>query len=376
MIFEEESSRTTHQSILVDLRGRIVTGKLVPGTRLPKRTDLERHFGVSMPTVQKALDVLMRDGFVRSVRGEGTFVTPNPPHLCNYGLVFPSAYSRTRATSKFWTALERVAREIGTDESSSSTSKTGVSPRVSVYFGGEGRVDSPEYLELLAAVRNHRVAGLIYSSSPLTMYGKPLFPDFGSIPQVAFGAEQPDPSVPMVSLDHATFMSRALDLLASHGRRRVAMFHVPLHPAHRIELDALEGGLSERGMMTKPYWNQPCSYAFEASRAHAHLLGRLPANDRPDALIIRDDNLEEHVLAGLLAAGVDVGREIEVIAHCNFPTLSPRVAPARRLGFDCRDLLRKAMHLIDVQRRGDEPVPPRTLVPALFEEELISEGVI
>ena len=84
-----------HEVIARDLRQRIIAGAFRPGARLPTRSDIERDFQASMPTVQRAIDLLIRDGFVRSRHGTGTFVTERPPHLSHYGIVFP-AHWRSR----------------------------------------------------------------------------------------------------------------------------------------------------------------------------------------------------------------------------------------------------------------------------------------
>jgi len=75
--------------IVSELRRRVVEGLWVPGARLPTRRELEAEFSASMHTVQKALDDLVRDGFVYACGSRGTFVAENPPHLHHYGLIFP-----------------------------------------------------------------------------------------------------------------------------------------------------------------------------------------------------------------------------------------------------------------------------------------------
>jgi DNA-binding LacI/PurR family transcriptional regulator len=91
--------------------------------------------------------------------------------------------------------------------------------------------------------------------------------------------------------------------------------------------------------------------------------------DRPDGLIVADDNMVEHATAGLVAAGAKVGEELDVVAHCNFPWAGPTVLPLKRLGYDARTVLQTCIELIDRQRRG-ESVPAVTRIEAKFEEEV------
>lgn len=63
-----------YHQIQDDLRRRILAGAVAPGERLPGELDLTRRYGVSRPTVRQALQGLVAEGLVHSVRGRGTFV--------------------------------------------------------------------------------------------------------------------------------------------------------------------------------------------------------------------------------------------------------------------------------------------------------------
>jgi len=57
------------------IRGRVASGELAPGTRLPAILAMAGEYGVSVPTVRKALDVLKAEGLVVAVGGYGTFIS-------------------------------------------------------------------------------------------------------------------------------------------------------------------------------------------------------------------------------------------------------------------------------------------------------------
>ncbi|RZM22111.1 MAG: GntR family transcriptional regulator, partial [Pedobacter sp.] len=67
--------------IVEELRSRIVAGELNPGSRFPTRSEIEKQYGAGPTTVQRALESLRRDGFIRVHSRKGTFVADNPPHL-------------------------------------------------------------------------------------------------------------------------------------------------------------------------------------------------------------------------------------------------------------------------------------------------------
>jgi DNA-binding LacI/PurR family transcriptional regulator len=92
-------------------------------------------------------------------------------------------------------------------------------------------------------------------------------------------------------------------------------------------------------------------------------------SERPDALLILDDNLVEHATAGLIAAGVRVPEDLDVVAHCNFPWPTPSVLPLTRIGFNNTEVVRHCVDLIDAMCAG-QTVPAITEIAAVREDEV------
>jgi GntR family transcriptional regulator len=65
-------------SVRDELAGRITSGAIPPGSRLPPEPQLAEDLGVSRATLREALRSLEEDGFVTRRRGAGTFVTHRP----------------------------------------------------------------------------------------------------------------------------------------------------------------------------------------------------------------------------------------------------------------------------------------------------------
>jgi GntR family transcriptional regulator len=63
-----------YRRIQADLRERIVSGELAPGTQLATEQELMAHYEVSRATVRQALAGLVGDGLVEIRRGLGTYV--------------------------------------------------------------------------------------------------------------------------------------------------------------------------------------------------------------------------------------------------------------------------------------------------------------
>lgn len=58
-----------------DLKKKIDRGELKPGDMIPSTAQLARQYGVSHMTVRHGLELLVKDGYIESVQGKGSFVT-------------------------------------------------------------------------------------------------------------------------------------------------------------------------------------------------------------------------------------------------------------------------------------------------------------
>jgi GntR family transcriptional regulator len=70
------ASETLQSQIVRQVRARILAGELVAGTDLPSIRELARDHHVSVITVQRAYETLLREGLIHSRRGKGFFVSP------------------------------------------------------------------------------------------------------------------------------------------------------------------------------------------------------------------------------------------------------------------------------------------------------------
>ena len=348
-----------HDRIVRTIRNRIVTGNLLPGERLSVRVHIEEQFQASTVTVQRALDQLARDGFVRPDGRRGTFVAFHPPHLCNYALAFEDHPAQeNRSWTRFSAALREEATAFG------HSPHQDVPRRVRFYYDIQPHADVEDYQRLIADVQNHRLAGIIFVSLAPGIATTPLWDS--NVARVCLNAAA-EPGIVSVMTDHTAFIQKALDHLRALGRTRVAIVTAGLvEPFVKTFADQA----AARGMLTHPYWAQGPTYTTpQAVRNAVHLLFNPSQTQKPDALIITDDHLVDQAGAGLLAAGVRVPEDVAVVAQANFPFPPPSRVPTAVLGFDIRHLLTTAMDTIDSINKGHTP-PKTTLVEPIFEEEL------
>ncbi|MFD7403323.1 GntR family transcriptional regulator [Streptomyces sp. NPDC059866] len=76
MAYEVEAPK--YVRLAQTLQRRIEDGTYPPGTRVPSENQLVQAFGMSRPTVVRALELLKRDGWLESRQGYGTIVRGRP----------------------------------------------------------------------------------------------------------------------------------------------------------------------------------------------------------------------------------------------------------------------------------------------------------
>ena len=61
-----------------EIKRRVERGTYEPGSLLPSEHQLTAEFGVSRPTIVKALAILRQDGWIDTQQGKGSFVRGRP----------------------------------------------------------------------------------------------------------------------------------------------------------------------------------------------------------------------------------------------------------------------------------------------------------
>ena len=344
-----------YRAMALELRRRILCGEFPPGTRLPTRAKLCATLRTNAVTLQKAMNLLVKQGLIRAAGARGTFVADPALAPRHYALAFP--WPRQEDTSQFYRALRQQAKQLTTPHR-----------QITCFDEISGHTDTEDYLRLAGLVRAHRLSGIIFASIPFLVEGLPVLEEPG-VPRAMIAEPTTQFSVPSVYPDLAGFWVRAFDEFAAAGRRRVAVITLTLPGDPGARLDKLFELAAARGLqiqrsrvqavpLTTPYWAQHA----------AELLFQAGPTARPDALLITDDNLVPAATAGVRAAGVRAPEDVLVIAHTNFPYPTLAAVPVTRLGYDISQLLALCVERIDRQRRGEVPAAS-TLLPVVFEEE-------
>src|SRR4029077_12261687 len=142
------------------------------------------------------------------------------------------------------------------------------------------------------------------------------------LPRITICDCEPREGMRAIVLPTESQFRKALDYFSSRGRRRLAVVGVSRVVGEYEKL--LPRLLKKYGIETRPYLIQGIDLERpETTRNCVHMLMHAGQDERPDALYIADDNFLEHASIGLINAGVRVPKDVEVIAHCNFPWPTP-----------------------------------------------------
>jgi GntR family transcriptional regulator / MocR family aminotransferase len=76
---DNNSSLPLHQQLYQELRLCILSGRLLPGGRIPSTRSLAKSLGISRTTVTQSYEQLLSEGYLETVVGSGTFVCAQLP---------------------------------------------------------------------------------------------------------------------------------------------------------------------------------------------------------------------------------------------------------------------------------------------------------
>lgn len=354
--------RGKRQQIVDEIRQNIVAGVYAPGIRLPSQLDLADHFSVAGMTIRTALKKLTREGFIEARSRSGTYVSTSPPHLSQYGLVFwndptaPDKDNWSRYSQALTVAAERFEKKTGR--------------RILQFHGVDWHTDSLDRKRLIRYMETQQLAGVIFSTSPYLLERTPIL-DLPDIPRVAIQTPSTYSNVRSVIFDRRDWIETAVSWLASQGRRRVAIFQNEEKDGSAVGSDTslFRRALKRHGLETRDRWFQCFSIKLPgAAMTVAELL--MYDRERPDAMIVVDDNYVAPAIDGVRAAGVDLSRDVTLIGHANFPLPPAETPDVRLLGNDIEDALEKSIRMIDALRQGKH-APQRVTIHPVWADERV-----
>ena len=346
-------SGSPQERIIRHVREDIRTGRLRPGDQLEAREEYIQAFSVNPLTVQRAFARLLRDGFVVTRNRIGTFVAPRPPNIFNVAVVF-DMIKADAMTARFYRDLALLVPDWTLEAERT----------LIPYYGLRGPDDGGDRERLADDLDNDRLAAVFWVCGPTAIPPDPRF-HLPWIPSVFIHAHVP-PNASYPCLRTESFFPRAIEEAARCGLRRPAVLLLTngSRPTEETRTQLL-ADFQRCGLDFRPHWMHAATWEnpFWAGQMMETLF-RLPRAERPDSLIVADDNLLSEALAGLTRAGAL--KSTRLLAHTNFPLRDPLPFPAIRIGIDCREVLRRGLETLARLRQGAPlPLIPPTITMRL-----------
>lgn len=352
----ESMDQSKRVQLMTAFKRRLRGGKWTAGSRLPTRMELIKTFKVSPMTLQLVIDDLTQEGFVQSRGREGTFVANTPPFVRNYGFVIRGANEERQEWHHYWRVLESEATRHFSD-----------SVKKAVFYYGIDRPFSQDVQRLQQDIESQRLAGVFFSNVPGFLSSSPLAMQKHT-PLVAVGSGDAGiKNLSLIKLGTAHFFESALKAIAGAGRRRVGLITPWEDP--RQHLADFTAQAARLGLRTHPRWCQYAPHSVGGRRWASNAVQAIVSSaEKPDALVVYDDNLIESTMAGMQAAGCSVPADCLVVAHTNFPWPIASPYPLIRIGVNIRDVVSAAV--TEINRRQNEQPPRDIHIPLQLQSEL------
>jgi len=295
-----------YHEVARDLKKRIAAGSLKPGTKIPSENELKVEYGLSRQTIRKALDILLKENVIYSVRGSGTYVAEEKRHsspggntialILTYvdGYIFPNLIQN----------IQSVLFEHGYS--------------VQVHFTSN-RIDQERAI-LEEIIERNNVVGVIAEG---TKTGVPN-PDIDlfraimerGIPVLFINSFYQELKAPHVSMDDVKAGKRATDYLVESGHRKIAgIFKLDdIQGRHRFE--GYLKSLKENGIAS--YGKRVIWYDTEDLNHMEYLSDKIKSRISDcTAFFIYNDQLAYNLVPMLESWGISVPGDLSVVSVDN-----------------------------------------------------------
>lgn len=297
----------TRDEIVHYFKQRIGNGGFAPCSPLPVRKELLRVCEASNVTVQRALNILIEEGFIRSRGSRGLEVAAHPPCTCRFGVILPPDHGRGEPNYD--------TRLLSFSDAAKKLEKSGISFE---FYTISPFLDGEDEKRLFSDLKASRIAGAI----ALTSLPEQLIRPLEGFPLVLMQQFRPELfHAVYLNYDYVKWTKLALGRMKEAGAKKTALL-LPLE-LNRDFVEAIYRLADESGIVPDPdrhlvgishsprgsLWTKPLVRLLFAS-----------PGDTPDGLIIQNENVLPYVLEVLEELGLRPGRDIRVCCHCNLPS--------------------------------------------------------
>lgn len=293
-----------YQVIYDNLKAKIQSGELAPGSRLPFERELCEAFGVQRITVRKALDMLVQDGLIYKRAGCGSFV--NAPHResepAQQGtllFVMNKSQNDIRSNSSAYNAqlfflMEQMCRQSG----------------YTLLYAG---VSSAREIDALA--EQYPIAGaFLVSTLDAEIVERHL-----ALGTPLLCLNHHEARILSVLPDNEAGIAQAVSRLAALGHRRIAFVGGAPQSCNAMErLHGFVSAMHDCGLAVEPALLVQGDWTYDGSlKAVQTMLSALAREAWPSALVAASDMMALGAIEAANRLGLKVPGELSVVGFDN-----------------------------------------------------------
>ena len=340
--------------IFETLRKQILEGKFVDRERFPSEESLVRRFGVSRPTIERALRELKRSGLLESRAGSGFYLSLMARNATGaIGLIVPD-YQKIDFFTSLCNEISRKCRDNGYTVLLGDVSSPDPSTR------GQWIVDlANEYVAKRVAGVILEPVDLVNESSKSTRKALDIL-NRANIPVVLIDRDIEQPplrsSYDLIGIDNVQAGYRVAKHLLENGARRLRFLTEP-QPASTIRQRIQ--GVAQAVIDAGGEWRR--SYAIEVDPDDRKTLESIfKGKNRPDAVVCRNDPLAARLIQVLSKLKIGIPKSV-MIAGFDDAEFARYLTPALTSIRQPIDLIAETAAEVLLNKIRHPKTPPRSI---------------
>ena len=351
------NSQPKHQQVFEMLREEILSGKYDARRRLPSEAQLVRRFGISRPTVSRALRDLKTAGFLDRRPGSGTYLSQTArPSAGYFGMIIPG-HGTTEIFTPICAEIARSSQQAGYTLLWGDSSANDLETRAN------------QALELCAQYVRQDVAGVFLEPLELIPGREAINQEImrtlsaNRIPVILIDRDIvsfPDRSAyDLVGIDNLSAGYRLAAHLIKNGARRITFVSKPgSAPTVLQRIAGVHDALLNAGIHWTP---EQIAYGNPDDADFVRGIIGKSAKQRPDAFICANDATAARLLVTLGSLGKRVPHDIRLASFDDVQYASLLSPPLTTIHQPCSQMGAVAVQAL-LQRIREPGTPPREIL--------------
>jgi GntR family transcriptional regulator of arabinose operon len=359
-----EAAIPLHVQLLNQMRHLILSGRWIPGSRIPSEPELQHKLQISRSTIRQALSNAEAEGLIVRVPGKGTFVARSPTDKVNSHLI---GY----ITSQFLTDFQRQLLE--------GAESTARAKRYRILFCSADQDLKEETRLLDQLLLEDKVGGILIWPAMGGNSSRRLFQlaNQGSISLVLMDRTLEGLAFDFVTSDNYAGGYAATEHLVGLGHRRIVFLSRPMLQLLPVaeRLRGYQDAMQDAGLTPLEPWlagvagqemvagDALRTYRDASSQEIREIARYLEEPQRPTAIFAINDLTAMHALRAASLMGMRVPDDLSVVGFDDMNIVANLEVPLTTVAQDTLRIGSRAAELLIERIEGYDGPPRKEVVP-------------